>query len=286
MKKAIGYMLISVLCFAVMNLTVKFLHRLPATELVLFRSFISLVLCAYFLRKRHIPFFGNNKTFLILRGIFGLIGLTLFFYTLQNLPLGSAVTLQYLSPVFTTLFAIFILKEKVFRLQWLFILIAFSGIAIIKGFDPNISPLLFLSGIGSAVFSGLAYNCVRKLKDSDHPLVVVFYFPLISTPVMLLINIFNWQMPLGWEWPLLLLMGVLTQIAQIYLTKALQAAEVNYITSLTYLGVIFALGFDFFIFGVQYQPIVIGGILLVISGVIMNIFYKSWKTKKLKTANS
>src|SRR5690606_26616312 len=116
------------------------------------------------------------------------------------------------------------------KIQWLFFGISFAGIAVIKGFDPNISLPLFLMGLGSAIFAGLAYNCVRKVKDTDHPLVVVFYFPLMAVPVMGIVSIFNWVTPIGWEWGLLLLMGVLTQIAQVYMTKALQNAEANEIT--------------------------------------------------------
>src|SRR5690606_2025282 len=108
----------------------------------------------------------------ILRGVFGVTALTLFFYTLQKLPLGSAITIQYLSPIFTAFFAIFMLGEKMYKIQWLFFGISFAGIAVIKGFDPNISLPLFLMGLGSAIFAGLAYNCVRKVKDTDHPLVV------------------------------------------------------------------------------------------------------------------
>jgi len=279
-------MLISVLGFALMNLTVKFLVRLPATELVFFRSLVSLILCVYFLRKRHIPLFGNQKKYLILRGIFGVTALTLFFYTLQELPLGSAITIQYLSPIFTAFFAIFMLGEKMYKVQWLFFAISFAGIAVIKGFDPNISLPLFFMGLGSAVFAGLAYNCVRKVKDTDHPLVVVFYFPLMAVPVMGIISIFNWTAPIGWEWGLLLLMGVLTQIAQVYMTKALQNAEANEITGLKYLGVIFALGFDFLIFDVTYRPMALMGIAMVLAGVIINIVFKSRKRKKALTAQA
>ncbi len=280
MNKALGYMLISVVGFALMNLTVKFLDRLPTTELVLFRSIVSLSICLYFLKKRHIPFFGNQKKYLILRGVFGVIALTLFFYTLQNMPLGSAITIQYLSPIFTAFFAIFMLREKMYKVQWLFFLVSFAGIAVIKGFDPNIDMKLFVIGIVSSIFAGLAYNCIRKVKDTDHPLVVVFYFPLIATPVMGVISLFNWVTPMGWEWALLLLMGVLTQIAQVYMTKALQNAEANEITSLKYLGIIFALGFDLFIFKVIYQPIALIGIAMVLAGVILNVLFKAQKRKK------
>ncbi len=272
-------MLISVVGFALMNLTVKFLHRLPATELVLFRSLVSAALCIYLLKKRKIPLFGNQKKYLILRGVFGVIALSLFFYTLQKMPLGSAITIQYLSPIFTAFFAIFMLGEKMYKLQWLFFILSFMGIALIKGFDPNVDGSLFIMGITSALFAGLAYNCIRKVKDTDHPLVVVFYFPMIAIPIMAIISLWNWVRPEGIEWLLLLLMGILTQIAQVYMTKALQNAEVNEITGLKYLGVIFALGFDLLIFDVHYQPMALAGIALVLVGVILNIMYKGRKKR-------
>lgn len=280
-------MLISVLGFALMNLTVKYLGRLPATELVLFRSIVSLSLCLIAFRRYRINPWGNQKTFLILRGVFGVTALSMFFYTLQKLPLGSAITIQYLSPIFTALFGIFILGERVRWLQWVFFLMAFIGIGVVKGFDSSITTPLLAMGICSAVFSGLAYNCIRKVKDTDHPLVVVFYFPLIATPVMALISVFNWVTPIGIEWILLVLMGVLTQIAQVYMTKALQAAEINEVISFKYLGIVLAIGFDLLIFGISYNYITLLGIGLVLTGVLSNIIYKSYiSRKKLKSPSS
>lgn len=279
-NRAIGFMLISVLGFSLMNLTVKYLHRIPAIELVFFRSIISLCLCLIAFKRGRINPWGNQKLFLILRGVFGVTALSIFFYTLQKLPLGSAITIQYLSPIFTAFFGIFILGEKVKSLQWLFFLMAFSGIAMVKGFDPNVTPTLFAMGIVSALFSGLAYNCIRKVKDTDHPLVVVFYFPLIATPVMGLLSIFNWIQPLGIEWLLLLAMGILTQIAQVYMTKALQSAEINEVISFKYLGIILALGFDLVLFDVVYSSFALMGIGLVLLGVLSNVIYKSRLSKK------
>lgn len=275
-------MLISVLGFSLMNLTVKYLGRIPATELVFFRSLVSLSLCLIAFKRRKINPWGNQKLYLILRGIFGVTALSLFFYTLQKLPLGSAITIQYLSPIFTAFFGIFILGEKVKSLQWLFFLMAFSGIAMVKGFDPNVTPQLLAMGIVSALFSGLAYNCIRKVKDSDHPLVVVFYFPLIATPIMGLISSFNWIQPLGIEWALLLALGILTQIAQVFMTKALQSAEINEVISFKYLGIILALGFDLILFDVVYSSFALAGIAFVLLGVLSNIIYKSRLARRRK----
>ena len=121
-------MLISVLGFALMNLVVKFLGRLPATELVLFRSIVSLSLCLFFMKRGGINPWGNNKKYLILRGVFGVTALSLFFYTLQKLPIGSAITIQYLSPIFTAFFGIYLLGEKVRKWQWFFFLVSFLAL--------------------------------------------------------------------------------------------------------------------------------------------------------------
>ena len=94
-------MLISVGCFAAVNLMVKFLPHLPATELVLFRSLITFVISYLLLRRKRVNPWGNNKKWLLIRGIAGTTALTVFFYTIQKMPLSAAVTIQYLSPFFT-----------------------------------------------------------------------------------------------------------------------------------------------------------------------------------------
>lgn len=280
LDKGIGFMLISVVGFSLMNLLVKTLDDIPPTELVLFRSFISLVLSAIIIKRKKLNPLGVNRKFLLLRGVFGVIGLTLYFSTLVKLPIGSATTLNYLSPIFTAIFAIFLLKESVKPLQWLFFLISFSGIIIIKGFDANITPTLLLMGIGSAIFSGLAYNAIRKVKDTDHPSVVVFYFPLVATPIMAIWSFFDWVTPTLPQIGLIIMMGIFTQIAQIFMTKAYQSTEVSTIAPLKYLGIVFALGFDIFLFDIIYSPFVISGIALVIGGVLLNILYKRIISKK------
>ncbi|MCE2495744.1 MAG: EamA family transporter [Flavobacteriales bacterium] len=107
------------------------------------------------------------------------------------MPLASAVTIQYLSPLFTSIFAIFILKERMASIQWLFFGLSIAGVVVLKRFDPGINLLYMMLGLGSAFFAGLAYNAIRKVRGTDHPVVVVFYFPLIATPIMAVLSIFN-----------------------------------------------------------------------------------------------
>ena len=129
MNKGAHYMIISSFAFSLMHLCVKAMPHLPAFELVFFRSLGSLMITFFYLNKEKTPIFGNNKKVLFARGAFGTIGLCLFFITLQNIPLAGAVTIQYLSPVFTTLFAIVLLGERVKKLQWVFFILPLQGFA-------------------------------------------------------------------------------------------------------------------------------------------------------------
>ncbi len=276
----IRYMLLAGLAFAVMQVCVKYLVRIPAHEIILFRSVITLVLSLSWLVYHRVPIWGNNRKLLWLRGIFGIIALTSFVITLKHIPLASAVTLQNLSPIFTIFLAQFILGEKVRKWQWLFFGISFVGIAFIKGFDPRISGFYLGIGLLSAVFAGLAYNCVRKLKDTDHPVVVVLYFPLIATPVMGGYSLFHWVTPLGYDWFWLILMGICTQLGQVFMTLSLRAEEANKVSGLKHMGAIYGLILGYFLFDETYALLSLLGIALVLAGVVLNTYYVNLWSKK------
>tara|TARA_B100001059_G_scaffold235939_1_gene283793 strand:- start:1245 stop:2078 length:834 start_codon:yes stop_codon:yes gene_type:complete len=276
-KKGVLYMLGSTLAFACMQICVKFLPHLPAHELILFRSLVSIVLSVAILKKLGIQLLGNNKKVLLMRGVFGTTALLMFFYTLQNIPLASAVTLQYLSPIFTALFAAIFLKEKMQMKQWLYFGVSFAGVALIKGFDERISLTFMLLGICSAMFSGMAYTCIRRLKDSEHPLVVVLYFPLVAIPIMSVLSYYKWVTPQGTDWLYLLLMGLFTQVAQLLMTKGIQSGIANKMISLKYIGTIYALAIGYLIFGESYGLMSLIGIAMVITGVVLNLWKKRVK---------
>jgi len=267
-------MIIAVAFFAIMNLMVKMLPHLPAVEIIFFRSVVSFVISYVVLKAKDINVWGNNVPILMLRGAAGAIALSMYFITLQAIPLASAVTIQYLSPIFTSIIGIWFVKEKVRPLQWVFFVIAFLGTVVIQGFDTRISLLYGGLGLMSAMLSGLAYNCVRKLSTTDHPLVVIFYFPLITIPLAGAYLFFDWVTPIGWDWFYLLMVGITTQIAQLFMTKAYQAEDLSKVSSITYIGIIFALGIGYVFFKETFNIMSYLGMLIVLVGVILNIGYK------------
>lgn len=264
----IGEMLISTFCFALMNLCVRLLPRLPTHETVFFRALGVLLIAGGSLYRLKIPFWGNHKRWLLLRGIWGTLGLNLYFWTLRHMPLASAVTIQYLSPIFSSLIAIRMLGEIPPRRQWLFFSLSFAGVLLIKGFDTRLNWLALGAGILAAGCSALAYNYVRRLKDTDHPLVTVFYLPLVTLAMTGPWTLSHWVWPQGLEWLWLALLGLFTHLAQYFLTRALQAEKIAVISQLNYVGVIYALSIGWIFFGEQIPPIAALGLGLVVVGAI------------------
>lgn len=271
-------MLFAVFAFSIMNLLVKYLPHISPMEIILFRSSISFVICVVGLKMQKVKGLGTNKKILFLRGLFGGMALFLFFTTIQNMPLASAITLHYLAPIFTAIIAWLLLGERLVVLQWFFFLLSFAGVAMVKGFDERVEPLYFVMAIFAAFFSGCAYNCIRKLKTSEHPLMIILYFPLVTLPIAGLYCIFyEWKMPVGLDWLYLVLIGILTQIAQFYMTKAYQIEEAARVASVSYTGIIYALGFGFLFFQEVFNGYVFLGIALMLLGVILNVTFKSVK---------
>ncbi|MDH5604752.1 MAG: EamA family transporter, partial [Cyclobacteriaceae bacterium] len=88
----ISLMLAATFFFALMNVMVKLVPDIPSVEVVFVRSVVSLVISYFFLKLKKIPIWGNNKKLLLLRGLSGAMALILYFYTLQEMPLATAVT--------------------------------------------------------------------------------------------------------------------------------------------------------------------------------------------------
>lgn len=276
-KSALKYMLISTLGFTCMNAIVKYLAHFDAFEIVFFRSISSLFFTFGFLVKNKIPILGNKRKLLVLRGLVGLTSMGLFFMSTKYLPIGTAVSLRYMAPIFAAIFAVLLLKEKVKAIQWVFFLVAFIGVVILKGFDTALDSYGLLLIFISAIFSGLVYVVISKIGKADHPVVVVNYFMVISTVVGGVIASFNWRTPVGVEWLLLSALGIFGYFGQVYMTKAFQVAATNQVAPLKYLEVIFTVLFGAFIFGEIYTLWSLLGIAMIIVALVLNALYKTKK---------
>lgn len=273
--RPIFYMLLSTLGFTFMNVFVKYLVHFNAYELVFFRSLGSLFFTMGFLWQQRIPMLGNQRKLLVFRGLAGVTSMTLFFMSLKYLPVGTSVSIRYIAPIFAALFAVVLLKERIKGWQWIFFLMSFVGVIVLKGFDGQVSFVGLSLAMGAAIASGLVFILINKIGQGDHPVVVVNYFMLIATLVGGVLAIPYWVMPTGLEWIFLLSLGVFGFFGQLYMTKAFQGAKTNLVAPFKYMEVLFTGAIGFLWFDEIYGMWSLLGIFLIVGGLVLNVWYKS-----------
>jgi drug/metabolite transporter (DMT)-like permease len=279
-RKALFYMLISTLAFTGMNGLLKYLTAYSAYEVVFFRAVGSLFFTFGFLWSKGIPVWGTHRKLLVLRGVIGATSMLLFFMAIHYIPLGPAVAMRYIAPIFAAIFAIFVLKENIRPVQWAFFIIAFSGVVVLKGFGSSIPAIGLVLVLLSAVFSGLVYITIRRIGLREHPVVIVNYFMCVAAVMGGIMAIFHWKTPTGWDWALLFSLGVFGYFGQLFMTKAFQIGETNLIAPLKYIEVLFAVIIGVVFLGENYSVWSFVGMALIIGGLLLNIWYKERRLRQ------
>ena len=274
--KGIKFLIGSGLAFSLMSVCVKAIGgRIPVSELVFARATISLIITRLMLFKNDINPWGHQKKLLFIRGLLGTVALFCIFKALTILPIATATVIQYIYPTFTVICAYFILNEYIFKRIFYSIIIGWLGIILVSqpelSSDSNIieTLLAILIAISGALMTSLAYICVRKLSSKEHPLVIIFYFPLVSVPLSLPLLINNFVLPNKIEWLCILGIGLFTQLGQLCITEGLRLIPAGHATSLNYSQVIFSRIWGILIFQETLtSTIYLGGLCVLISTII------------------
>jgi drug/metabolite transporter (DMT)-like permease len=242
-------MAIGAFWFSIMGLLVKLAgRRLGSMEIVLSRGVLTLGLSWWSLRRLGVSPWGTQRRLLVVRGTLGSTALLCYFYSLVHLPLGEATLIQNMNPVFATVLAAIILDEALRAPEILCLVASLVGVVFVAhpswlfGAPTMVAESRWpvVIALLGALCSGAAYTLVRKMRSTEHPLVIVFYLPLLSVPISLPLALAEWQWPTAWEWVLLVGVGITTQLAQVSMTRGLQLERTARATTTGYLQVAFA----------------------------------------------
>jgi len=269
--------------FALMGLFVKLSgRRLPSSQVVLVRAVLTLALSYWAVRRAGVPsIWGEQRRLLLVRGLLGAIGINGFYWSLVHLPLGEATLIQYTNPVFATILAALWVGERVRVREVMCLGLALVGVVFITrpGFlfgsaASAYAPADVAIALVGALGSGAAYASVRKLGPSEHASVVVFYLPLVTLPLAIPGALSAWRHPTALEWLLLAGVGICTQVAQVYMTKGLQAESAVRATTTGYLQIVFAGAWGALLLGERPSPWTLVGAALIVSSALAVAFSK------------
>jgi len=277
-------MFLSVCAFSIMDLIVKWSDDYPLGQVIFFRGFFGIVLYYFVIPKERIRDFYYTKRPLLhfSRCFFGLAALLSIFTALRNLPLATVVSISFAAPIFTTIFSIFFLSERVGYFRWLAVFIGFIGILIIS--EPGLSslnvyyifPVIFVLGMSYVAIS------IRQLSSTEPVWLISLFFSAAITIAGLLTLPFGWIMPSFYDLTLLSMIGFFGGVANLWLSQSYKFSEVSLVTPLKYLALVFAIVFGYLIWGeVPSGKTLIGAILVIASSII--IFRREIALKKEPT---
>jgi len=279
LSRGVLYMVASAFGFSVMAMLVKLASaRLPLGEIVFARALITLGISYAMARRAGLSPWGNQRLSLMLRGLLGFGGLTGCYIAIARLPLADASVIQNSTPLLTAVLAWWLLGEHI---GWPTAFAMACGIAgvtlIVRPTGDGLDPVGVGAGLTAVVCSSSAYVTVRKLARTEHPLVIVFYFPLVATPLALPWALTSFVVPRPIDYLVLLAIAAATQIGQVFVTQALAIERAGRATTLGYLQVAFAMGWQLAVFGEVPTPWTLGGASLILGGTLLVAQVTGWR---------
>ena len=274
-------MFISICAFSVMDVIVKWTDEYPVGQVLFFRGFCGLIPILFIIPKeRYVDFYKTSRPLLhFKRCIAGIIALISIIIALRNLSLATVVSVTFAAPIFTTIFSIFLLNEKVGFYRWLAVMVGFIGIIVIS--EPGFSSLNFYFIFPIIFCLGLSYVAItiRRLSTTEPVWLIGFFFS-ISIMILSFFTFYqNWSLPNLVDLFLLSMIGILGGLANLWLTQSYKLSEVSLVTPLKYLALVFAIIFGYLIWDeIPTTKTLIGAILVIASSII--IFRREMVLKK------
>ena len=265
-------MFLSIIGFSLMDVIVKWSVDYPIGQILFFRGFFGIIFYFFIIpRDRLHNFYQTKRPGLhSLRCIAGLIAIVAIFIALRKLPLATVVSISFAAPIFTTIFSIFLLSERVGVYRWLAVLVGFIGILIIT--EPGISELNIYYIFPIIFCLGLSYVAItlRQLSSTEPVWLISLFFSLAITLLSLLTIPSGWVMPSLDHFLILSLIGIFGGASNLWLSQSYKYSEVSLVTPLKYLTLVFAIIFGYFIWDeIPTIKTLTGALLVIISTLII-----------------
>ena len=295
------WMLFASFVFAIMGVCVKLASATSSTsEIVMCRGLVGMLLIAGFARMQRVSLRTTLPWHHAWRGLVGVTALWLWFFAIGQLPLATAMTLNYMAPIWIAAI-IFTLGwwHKQRRFEWglaAAIITSFAGVALLL--KPTIHAEQWLGGLLALIsgfLSALAYMQVKKLGQLGEPEYrVVFYFSVSGVLAGLLSGLADSYLRTGefhilhtltgTDFLLLGSIGLTATIAQMAMTRAYRLGAMLVTANLQYTGIVFSSIWGILIWGDHLELSGWLGIVIILVSGVAATFYNARST--IKTAGS
>lgn len=236
----VWWMIAASASFSVMGALVKAAQAgLGTTQIVFWRSAVIAVVAHLLLRRAGVPVRPGHPSRMAARCTTGLAAMLCFFWSVGELPLGTATALQYTSPLFTVLLAGPVLGDPAGRRGLLLAAVAFAGVLLILRPALDVGWLPLAAGLAGGLLAAGAYLAVRGLRATDPPARIVWWFAVSSAAVTAPFA-FTAGLPAGAQWALVLGVGLFAALGQMGMTQAYRLERPAVVGPIAYATVVFS----------------------------------------------
>lgn len=282
--KGIVLIILSAFFFALMNMFVQLAGDLPSVQKSFFRNLMAFIFASIILIRERKDLYVPKDAIvpLVLRAMFGTVGILCNFYALGELDLADASILNKMSPFFAIIFSIFLLKEKIKSTQFFIVLGAFVGaMCVVKPSFSNTDTVPAFIALCGGMCAGLAYTFVRMLGQKGvKGSVIVCFFSGFSCLVILPFLLFNFTPMTVAQFIYLLLAGLAAAGGQFTITSAYCYAPAKEVSVYDYSQIIFAASLGFLVFGQVPDFLSWIGYFIICAMAVVMFFYNKKKYNK------
>lgn len=283
------YMLAAMFFFALMNNLIRLVSEqgMESGQIVLLRNVVSVVIFLPWLMQKGSEVLSTQRLKAhFLRSALGIVSMEMWFYALAHMNLSEATALSFTTPIFVTIIAIFVLKEKSSLARLVAIGAGFAGVLVVMqpaaaGFDH-----LALLVLASAAIMATVSVLVKTLTLTEGSGVIVFYQALFMTPLSLPLALPVWRTPSLYEMGVILGVAVFSTLAHLLLTKAYRHAEMIVIMPIDFTRLIFTSVFAYALFGEVLSGATIAGAALIVAGAVISATINARQAAKIQLAES
>ena len=264
--RGILWLSVGAILFSLTDVVVKTLGRsFHPFELALFRYAIGFaMLTPVFMHMGWSQIKTERPSLHLIRLVIACTAQLGLFVAVIHLKLADATAIMFSKPLFTTIVAVVLISEIVRARRWAATIIGFAGvIMMIRPGTETMDPIALIA-VGAALFLAVANVLIRIMSKTEPPNRILFYYHIGGILIFIGPAIWVWQTPVGIEWVLVFLIGLLTTLGMICYVRAFSAGEANAVGPIEYVRLIYAGLFGYFLFS-EIPDIwtVIGGTIIV-----------------------
>lgn len=282
-SKGILLALISTGLFVLVGAVVRILNEeLDLFQILFSRQLIFIIVLLPAICRSYSQLIKPRQVSLHLLRVTGaFIALYFGFLTVSNMPLADATALGFTQVLFVALICKLFLSEDVNRIRLLTILVGFVGVMLVvqPGFESH-SLFYILTGLFAAFGAALAVVCVRKLSTTESKTAILAYQAVFVGVVSLIPSVFVWKWPDTTQLALLIVVGLLSSVAQWVGVTAYKVAEANLVANVEYAKILYSVALGYFLFHEIPNSLAFIGMSLLIGSALIPLIHTRTSRKK------